>query len=155
MYKLVSIKEGYPDSDYAIYLMEKEIEFAKAEGIKVLVFIHGYGSHGVGGVIKKKVMQSLLHLKKSKKIINFVLGENWSTISEDVKEICKYAPEATRAIAPTIIPLRKPTRISLNTSFSDVFASRSSSLSTRIVTASDCVPTLPAIPSIIDWKKTR
>ena len=93
MYKLISIKEGFPDSDYAIFLMEKEIEYAKAEGIKVLVFIHGYGSHGLGGVIKRKVKSTLASLKKSKKINTYVLGENWAEINEDVKKICKHAPE--------------------------------------------------------------
>lgn len=33
------------------------------------------------------------------------------------------------------------------------FAFKFSSISTRIVTASDCVPTLPAISSTIDWKQ--
>ena len=93
MYKLVSIKEGFPDSDYAIFLMEKVIEYAKKEGVYVLVFIHGYGSHGLGGVIKRRVKSTLNALKKSKKIATFVLGENWSSINEDVREICKYAPE--------------------------------------------------------------
>ncbi len=95
MYKLVNIKEGMPTSDYAIFLLEKEVEFAKCEGINVLVFIHGYGSKGYGGVIKKEVANKLMELKKKKKIVTYVLGEHWASINDDVKLICKYAPELT------------------------------------------------------------
>ena len=53
---------------------------------------------------------------------------------------------------PRISPLIRPTRPSLNTSSNFCLAVRSSSMRTRIVTASDCVPTFPAISSISDWK---
>ena len=93
MYKLINIKQGMPNTDYAIFLLEKEIEFAKAEGIRVLVFIHGYGSSGYGGKIKHSVAEILQKYKKNKKIITFVAGDKWSDLNEDVKEILKIAPE--------------------------------------------------------------
>ena len=93
MYKLVNIKEGMPNTDYAIYLLEKEIEFAKKEGTKVIVFVHGYGSKGYGGLIKKEVELKLNELKKKKVIKTFVLGEYWTQTSGDVKLICDASPE--------------------------------------------------------------
>ncbi|MBQ4558284.1 MAG: hypothetical protein IJA61_02770 [Clostridia bacterium] len=93
MYKIVNIKEGFPDSQYATFLLEREIDYAKKEGVKVLVFVHGYGSHGVGGVIKQKVKSKLNELKKKSVIECYILGENWSDLSEDVQKIYKYAPE--------------------------------------------------------------
>ena len=93
MYKLVNIKEGMPNTDYAIFLLEKEIEFAKKEGTKVIVFVHGYGSKGYGGLIKKEVELKLVELKRKKKIKTFVLGEHWTQTSEDVKLICEASPE--------------------------------------------------------------
>ena len=93
MYKIVNIKKDFPDSEYAIFLMEKEIEFAKKEGINVVVFVHGYGSSGNGGKIKKEVENRLLKLKKENIIKTFVAGDRWSDTSNDVKLICDVAPE--------------------------------------------------------------
>ena len=58
------------------------------------------------------------------------------------------------AIAPRISPLASPTLISLKISLIFCANEICSSISTRIVTASDCVPTLPAMSSISDWKHT-
>ncbi len=93
MYRLVNIKEGMPNADYAVYLLEKEIDYAKAEGTRVLVFVHGYGSSGHGGAIKEKVDRRLAALKKEKKIVCYVRGDRWAEYSSDVQEIYKYAPE--------------------------------------------------------------
>ncbi len=93
MYRLVNIKQGMPYCDYAIYLMEKEIEYAKAEGNRVLVFVHGYGSKGYGGVIKHEVEHRLNLLKKNNKIVTYVCGDKWGETNEDKIEICKVAPE--------------------------------------------------------------
>ena len=93
MYKLINIKEGMPNTDYAVFLLEKEIEYAKKEGSKVLVFIHGYGSKGYGGSIKKEVDKKLKQLKKHRKIVDYVVGNAWAETSEAVQKIYKYAPE--------------------------------------------------------------
>jgi len=93
MYKLVNIKKGFPDSEYAIFLLEKEIEYSKKEGNRVLVFIHGYGSKGYGGEIKRKVEVKLKEMKNKKQIITFVSGDCWSQTNADVVEICNIAPE--------------------------------------------------------------
>lgn len=95
MYKLVNIKEGMPNSDYAIYLLEKEIEFAKKEGTRVIVFVHGYGSKGYGGVIKSEVDIALSNLKRNKKIVTYVSGDKWTETNIDVKLICSISPELT------------------------------------------------------------
>ena len=55
---------------------------------------------------------------------------------------------------PIIIPLKNPTFSSLRTKPNCCLNVSSSSVNTLIVTASDCVPTLPDIPSITDWKLT-
>ena len=63
-----------------------------------------------------------------------------------------YNPISTKDISPSTPPLHRPIRISLKTSSSFCLPVRDSSISTRIVTASDWVPTLPAISRISDWK---
>ena len=63
-----------------------------------------------------------------------------------------YNPIRIKDRKPRRLPLHRPILISFHTSSSFCFPVRDSSMRTRIVTASDCVPTLPAISRISDWK---
>ena len=94
MIRVVNIKEDNPNSDYAMYLLDQEINYSKAVGNRVIVVIHGYGSHGCGGVIKQKLKLYLPELKKKKVIEDYVFGENWGEFNETRQRICKICPEA-------------------------------------------------------------
>ncbi len=93
MLKVINIKEHYPNSDYAVWLMEQAISDAKSEGIRVLVVVHGYGSHGKGGTIKMCAMQKLKILRKQGVIRAFVPGDNWCDTNEDKLLINSLCPE--------------------------------------------------------------
>ena len=73
----LNIKDGLPPSDVAVANMEIAIDLYKNSETKVLKVIHGYGSHGVGGEIKRLVQLKLSELKKQKKILNFIPGEKF------------------------------------------------------------------------------
>lgn len=92
MISVVNIKKDYPDCEYALFLAEKEIEFSLKEGKEVLILIHGYGSNGVGGVIKKELHSKLREMVLKKKIKSFIPGEEFSTLREDVAKICEKYP---------------------------------------------------------------
>ena len=64
-------------------------------------------------------------------------------------------PITTNEAEPSSSPFKNPIRISLNINPSFCIAEMSSSIRTRMVTASDWVPTLPAMSRIIDWKQIR
>ena len=51
--KVVNVKEELADPGYARYLLDGAISECKAEGSKVIVVIHGYGSHGQGALLRK------------------------------------------------------------------------------------------------------
>ncbi|MBP5651120.1 MAG: Smr/MutS family protein [Clostridia bacterium] len=93
MYKVVNIKENSPNSDYALYLLDTAIKDAKIENTQVLVIIHGYGSNGVGGLIKRRVRALLKKYKKEQKIATFVGGEEWGDTNEDKIFIQSVCPE--------------------------------------------------------------
>ncbi len=93
MLKVINIKEHYPNSDYAVWLMEQAINDAKSEGIRVLVVVHGYGPHGKGGTIKMFAMQKLKILRKQGVIRTFVPGDNWCDTNEDKLLINNLCPE--------------------------------------------------------------
>ena len=64
----------------------------------------------------------------------------------------RYPPMAPKDSTPSSSPFTRPTRISFQTSSAFSFRPICVSISTRIATARDWVPTLPAISSTRDWK---
>ncbi len=79
----INIKEDLPDVTLAIANMLIEIERTKIEGVKALKVIHGYGSSGAGGEIKKVVHRELTQLVKKKVIKEFFPGEKFSISMKD------------------------------------------------------------------------
>lgn len=82
-----------PSSDYAIHLMIEEINIAKFLKVPVVVVIHGYGSHGKGGVIARRVQKELSILKHSGGIVDWVCGSEWSDNKETCKKIVELCPD--------------------------------------------------------------
>ena len=91
--KTINIKEGYPPSDVAVANMELEIEAFSFSEVKVLKVIHGYGSHGVGGEIKKLAQQKLKELKKHNKILDFIPCEQFGEEQKHSNYIFNNFPE--------------------------------------------------------------
>lgn len=92
MFKVINVKENQPECEYAVFLVEKEIDCAPKEDVDVLIVIHGYGSHGVGGTIKNEVRIKLKELKSNGKIRDFIPGEMWSDLNESKCEITQKYP---------------------------------------------------------------
>ena len=92
MIKVINIKDNNPTVDYALCMLETELKNAQIEGVQVLVVIHGYGSHGTGGQIKRSTRQLLRKLKRQNKIATYVGGEEWSNRNDDVALITKICP---------------------------------------------------------------
>lgn len=91
--KYIDIKEFMPAVDIAIFEMVKEIERCTVEGVIALKVLHGYGSSGKGGLIKKEAGKVLQELKKQGSIKDFVRAENWNANTERMKTITGACPE--------------------------------------------------------------
>lgn len=86
MIKTINLKDvGQVES--AIAILKMEIEQAKKETITILKCIHGYGSHGHGGVILKSIRKELSLLKRQNKIRDFFNGDKWNLFEKEVVEI--------------------------------------------------------------------
>lgn len=78
----------------AISKVLTELEVLSIASItKVLEVVHGYGSSGKGGVIKKQLHLLLPKLVKQNKILDFVAGEKFSAQSKKYKDYTKLYPE--------------------------------------------------------------
>lgn len=93
MFRKVNIKENNPNVDYAMYLLDEEIKYSKGVGNRVIIVIHGHGSHGQGGLIRREIRNYLPQLKKKGVITDYVFGDNWGDLNESKKHICEVAPE--------------------------------------------------------------
>ena len=93
MVRVVNIKENMPPKDYAVYLLDCAINDSKKMGEKALIVVHGYGSHGKGGDIKKAVVEYLTTAKKNKQITTFVKGDEWGDLNEEKQLMCTMCPE--------------------------------------------------------------
>lgn len=82
-YITVNLEDGRPTKDIALRRLAAEITRCKAQRLKVVKLIHGYGSSGVGGVLRVAVRKDLERLKKLGKIKLYVPGENFEIFSAD------------------------------------------------------------------------
>ena len=89
----INIKDNHPPADTAVARMLIEIEAAKFGGIYAIKVIHGYGSHNVGGVIKKQCHLTLNTLKKTGKITDYIKGESLSPNHKQYNKLKDYVPE--------------------------------------------------------------
>lgn len=93
MIETLNIKEDLPPADIAVVNLEIEIERLKGSNIKAIKVIHGYGSHGVGGEIKRQLNIRLAELKKLGRILDYVPGEKFGEYYKQSDFILKNFPE--------------------------------------------------------------
>lgn len=74
----IDVKSDMQTCLMAVAQLENEIDACKLGGFSVLKVIHGYGSHGVGGAIKKDIHARLKQLKSHKKIKDYIPCETWT-----------------------------------------------------------------------------
>ena len=74
----IHIEYGMPTVDVAMPLLTERLRSLKKSGVKVVKIIHGYGSTGKGGRLRKATLTLLDELKKGGSIRDFVGGEQWS-----------------------------------------------------------------------------
>ncbi|MCM1324881.1 MAG: hypothetical protein NC218_12270 [Acetobacter sp.] len=87
MLRLINLKENSPTVDYALAVVEIEIENASKEGVSVIKVLHGYGSHGRGGAILIALRARLRELKKQGKIRDYFGGDKWSHFTEPARQM--------------------------------------------------------------------
>ena len=74
----IDIKSNNQTCLMAVAQLEIEIDACKLGGFKALKVIHGYGSHGVGGAIKKEIHARLKQMKAQKLIFDYISCEQWT-----------------------------------------------------------------------------
>lgn len=84
---VINLKENSPPLEVALAKIAIEIEQASFAGEKVLKILHGYGSHGTGGVISTESRKLLSKLKKENKIKDFFFGDKWNAFDKKAQAL--------------------------------------------------------------------
>ncbi|MCL2034735.1 MAG: Smr/MutS family protein [Oscillospiraceae bacterium] len=90
---ILNLEQGMPTVETARMRLEQGIRTARARRLSVIKIIHGYGSSGKGGAIKKDVRKVLTRKLAAKEIRGFVAGEDFSPFDPVAREIIDKCPE--------------------------------------------------------------
>jgi hypothetical protein len=90
---LINLEEGRPTRDRAILRLGFELRKARDARVDAVKIIHGYGSSGVGGVLRFAVWNELRRLKERGELRAFCSGEDWRISNEIAWAMLKKFPE--------------------------------------------------------------
>ncbi len=94
--RTVNIEAGLPTLDEARRLVIAEIRKARRDGVRVLKFIHGYGSSGKGGKLCHGLRKSFRLRKQEGLIKEFIPGEDFSIFNSTTLSLLDAVPELRR-----------------------------------------------------------
>jgi hypothetical protein len=75
--EILNLEEGYPDGEEAVGKLIAGLKSAKARGVVFVKVIHGWGSSGKGGGIKRAVRRELPELGKQGLLREWIQGSDW------------------------------------------------------------------------------
>lgn len=91
--KIIDLEAGFPDRVQALKKLEGALAEAQRRKITVLKIVHGYGSSGVGGILRPVVRNFLRRARERGAIRLFVNGESFSSYDLRSKELMAQAPQ--------------------------------------------------------------
>lgn len=90
--RTLNLEAGKPDLDTARRRLLAELTAARKAGVKVLKVIHGWGSSGRGGKLAVGIRKSLRLRLKEGRIAGFVIGERFSSDTNEGRELARRHP---------------------------------------------------------------
>jgi hypothetical protein len=94
----VNLEAGFPTAAETRRRVTTELEVATRSGIAVLKLIHGYGSTGKGGKLRRAVRAELTQIRAERRIGRVVFGEAWSIFDEDSRALLERYPDLRRDV---------------------------------------------------------
>jgi hypothetical protein len=91
--KTVNLELELPTLDEARRVAVEQIRNARRSGVRVLKFIHGYGSTGKGGTLCTGLRKSFGLRKKEGLIRDFVCGESFSIFDRTTMAMLEEVPD--------------------------------------------------------------
>ncbi len=91
--KSVNLEQGLPTVDQALQRLQREITAARLEQVRILTLIHGYGSSGKGGAIRKECRKTLDYLCHRGEVKDVIPGEEFHRRQGKTKQLLSRFPQ--------------------------------------------------------------
>jgi hypothetical protein len=88
----INMEHGFPTAEEARARLANEIEAARRSGVGALKIIHGYGSSGKGGTLRKSLRTMLTRMSSEGKVGRVIFGENWELFDEPSRNLIDRYP---------------------------------------------------------------
>lgn len=92
-YPKLNIKADMPTVEEARRIMHQRLRELRSGGAKVVKIIHGYGSSGVGGEIRKGARSSLVKQSRKGFFKSVIFGEYFDSDNPDVRQLISRHPQ--------------------------------------------------------------
>jgi len=90
---IINVEDGLPTLEEARARLKSEFAKCKSRNVKAAKIIHGYGSTGVGGVLRQGIRKSLISRRKDGQIKAVIFGEKWGIFDSSTRAILEVYPE--------------------------------------------------------------
>ncbi len=91
--KVVNLEEGRPTLERARLRLHHELHVAQRGGCAAVKLIHGYGSSGVGGILRDGIQATLRQAVAEGRVAAFIAGEDWRISDATTWSLLKRFPE--------------------------------------------------------------
>ncbi|HAW15164.1 MAG: Smr/MutS family protein [Clostridiales bacterium] len=90
---IIDLETGRPDTGTAMKKLYNQIYLARSRGAREAKIIHGYGSSGTGGAIKRACLTELSSYRRRGIIKAYCPGEQFGPMSQGGRDILTLRPE--------------------------------------------------------------
>ncbi len=95
-HRCVNLEQGKPVVEIAMQKLLREVESAQREKVHLVTLIHGYGSKGKGGAIRKETRKTLEYLRSKGEIKDYIFGEEFTRRAGPVRGLLRRFPQLER-----------------------------------------------------------
>lgn len=92
-YRIINLELNMPAVREIPDRISREIHGARRHQIRVMKFIHGYGSTGKGGKLRLAVRRELVRAQDARQITCFIPGEQFSIFDADTLRALRVCDE--------------------------------------------------------------
>lgn len=93
---IINVEEGLPTLEEARALLKSELETCRSRNARAAKIIHGYGSHGVGGILRQGIRKSLIARRKDGQIKAVIFGEKWDIFEPSTRAALEVCPDLSK-----------------------------------------------------------
>lgn len=92
VHRVINLEIGMPPVETAITKLEQELKVASHDKVAVVTIIHGYGSSGRGGKIRKECRRTLDYLLGKRQLKSVIPGESFNRKHGPTRSLLRRVP---------------------------------------------------------------